>query len=71
MQGRVLKRERKIALATAPVAHGDNEWGISLASDDAVGTTEVQEQKETFVEVKKEQTLEELMKSMKALQASK
>lgn len=54
MQGRVLKRERKIALATAPVAHSDNEWGISLASDDAVGTSEVQEQKETFVEVKKE-----------------
>jgi len=54
MQGRVLKREHKIASFTAPVSHSDNEWGISLASDDAVGTSEVQEQKQTFVEVKKE-----------------
>ncbi|TNV77376.1 hypothetical protein FGO68_gene8790 [Halteria grandinella] len=48
-------------------AHTENEWGITL---DGGEDEQVQEKKpEAFVEVKKEQTLEELMKSMKQLQA--
>ena len=53
MQGRVLKKERKIAAQTAPIAHSDNEWGISLSSEDTV-SEQVEAPKEAFVEVKKE-----------------
>ena len=44
----------------------ENEWGITL-EDDAPTEQPVEPKKEAFVEVKKEQTLEELMKSMKQL----
>jgi ubiquitin-like modifier-activating enzyme 5 len=75
MQARVLKRERKMQEEAAKRdgagagLHGENEWGISLEEPgEAQGEAE-KEKREAFVEVRKEQTLEELMKSMKKLQA--
>lgn len=47
------------------VTHSDNDWGISL--DGGEDSSEAVPVKETFVEVKKEQSLAELMASMKKL----
>jgi hypothetical protein len=55
------------------VKHADNEWGISLGGDydeeeESDSKTVVVESKPEFVEVKKEQSLADLMSSMKKLQ---
>ena len=48
------------------IIHSENNWGISL--DGGEDSSEPEVKKETFVEVKKEQSLAELMASMKKLQ---
>lgn len=49
------------------VKHEENEWGITMGEEEVVGEVKV-EQKPEYVEVKKEQSLAELMSSMKKLQ---
>lgn len=71
MNVRRVKREKEEAVLKAAETlnhnHAENEWGITLdgGEDEVVQA----KQEETFVQVKKEQTLEELMNSMKKLQA--
>lgn len=59
-------RLKKVQEEVKEVKHSENEWGISL--DSSEDSQPAQVVKETFVEVKKEQSLAELMASMKKLQ---
>jgi hypothetical protein len=59
-------RLKKAQEEVKEVKHSENEWGISL--DSSEDSQPAQVVKETFVEVKKEQSLAELMASMKKLQ---
>lgn len=46
--------------------HEENDWGITLEGGEE--SQEAPKQEETFVEVKKEQSLADLIASMKSLQ---
>lgn len=51
------------------VKHEENEWGITMGEEEVKGDVlVVTQQKPEYVEVKKEQSLAELMSSMKKLQ---
>ena len=66
LHGRAIKLKKEQEIAKV-VTHSENEWGISM--DGGEDSSEAEVKKETFIEVKKEQSLAELMASMKKLQS--